>query len=709
MDRLDGLESALWEAHAAETRAAAHLETLELQQEQKAEEEALEVDLKQRVDRLREACDQRASTLRREHEVQLDNLDRAARDGGGSAHQTERNQEPSDDTTVEEPEGKQQKQDRESKLNQEQEQEQEQAQAQEQAQEKKQKQEQERTGEDEGGRKYFTRQPPPPLVTVAMTETVASVPVTVPVPVPAPISAPEMVDLRGELGRHLAVAHADGGRHLREATRVMRLIEEVEAQASLEAKARSGLDSLEKSSLRQKHAQAEEVQRDKHNRLLRSLERSRAEQLRLVSVRHHGALGRLTERRRDKNRRRKHELRERLAAAKGGIARTWKEHNNRRYLFLLGAGSRASEKKRDDTRENKEEPPLGKRAVESAESAATPAGAAAGAAAGAPEAGAAAAAAAGEEAGAAAVEAAAAAAPGGHEVEPQCQAGEVGELRGNTTAANAKVAADGGFVPTKHTNTIPRTPPGYDCDSSSRGARVQTAAPTAGRGKKTCNFRPNTAADTTSVQQKKKQLVPRLPARRQRKPRASSTANTTSDSGRYYLHTPRSLRCSFASCDLPPAPTANTSGDDSDLPELTATTTAALATTAFVSGAVGVLSEKEVRALAALGRGTPNDPRLLLVASRPPSSEACVEEAPRETRGGHMMMTTRRVRDDDHDDYRGKKSYSYHTHSDGDRAAGTTVRGRGKSVLDRAVDKLVPEMRAREEATRRTFGMASLL
>lgn len=31
MDRLEGLESALWEAHAAEARAAAHLETLELQ------------------------------------------------------------------------------------------------------------------------------------------------------------------------------------------------------------------------------------------------------------------------------------------------------------------------------------------------------------------------------------------------------------------------------------------------------------------------------------------------------------------------------------------------------------------------------------------------------------------------------------------------------------------------------------------------------
>ena len=35
------------------------------QQEQKAEEDAHEVDFKQRVDRLREACRQRASTLRR--------------------------------------------------------------------------------------------------------------------------------------------------------------------------------------------------------------------------------------------------------------------------------------------------------------------------------------------------------------------------------------------------------------------------------------------------------------------------------------------------------------------------------------------------------------------------------------------------------------------------------------------------------------------
>lgn len=40
----------------------------------------------------------------------------------------------------------------------------------------------------------------------------------------------EMVELRGELARHLAVAHVDGGRHLQEATRVMRLIDDLEAK-----------------------------------------------------------------------------------------------------------------------------------------------------------------------------------------------------------------------------------------------------------------------------------------------------------------------------------------------------------------------------------------------------------------------------------------------------------------------------------------------
>lgn len=43
----------------------------------------------------------------------------------------------------------------------------------------------------------------------------------------------ELMDLRNELAKHLAVAHVDGGQHLQEATRVMRLIEELETKAKL--------------------------------------------------------------------------------------------------------------------------------------------------------------------------------------------------------------------------------------------------------------------------------------------------------------------------------------------------------------------------------------------------------------------------------------------------------------------------------------------
>lgn len=163
----------------------------------------------------------------------------------------------------------------------------------------------------------------------------------------------------------------------------------------------------------------------------------------------------------------------------------------------------------------------------------------------------------------------------------------------------------------------------------------------------------------------------------------------------------------------------NTTNDDA--PELS--TTSPTLATAFVSGAAGVLSEEEVQALAALGRGTPNDPRLLLVTSHPPppSGVDVVEErdATRTARDKcrnincHALLTTRddngkknshqtlrMVRDDC-----GKDSYY---HSDGSGHVVETIRGRGNSVLERAVDKLVPEMRAREDLTRRSFGLASL-
>lgn len=407
--------------------------------------------------------------------------------------------------------------------------------------------------------------------------------------------------------------------------------------------------------------------------MLRSLERSRAEQLRLVSARHHGALGRLTERRREKNRRRKHELRERLAAAKSGVARAWKDHN--RCLFL-GAG-RASEK-RCAARESGG--PLDKRAAAKASAPVPVVGPVATAVA---------------EAVAAVAAGAAATGSGENEAESQCQAGEVGELRGHVSTADAKVAADGGFVCANQIDAPPRTPPGQGCDSVPRAR--EAAAPEAVGGKTRAFAWSDSTADTTSTRQKKQ--LPRRAATLS--PAATSTAflrgrgrsrgreNTAGVPARK----PQKRRAASTS-------TTNTSDES---PELPTTTTAAFAATAFVSGAVGVLSEEEVQALAALGRGTPNDPRLLLVASRPPPESRARVEVPRPTRKALMVRT--RGTQDDADFYCDKKIYR---NSDGGSAVGTAVRGRGNSVLERAMDKLVPEMRAREEATRRSFGMPSL-
>ncbi len=91
-------------------------------------------------------------------------------------------------------------------------------------------------------------------------------------------------------------------------------------------------------SLRQKQSQAEEVQRDKHERLLRALECSGAEEVRLLSARQRGALGRLATRTRNSERRRKEELRGQLVVIKGDVARLWREHNRSCWVGHLSSG-----------------------------------------------------------------------------------------------------------------------------------------------------------------------------------------------------------------------------------------------------------------------------------------------------------------------------------------------------------------------------------
>lgn len=97
----------------------------------------------------------------------------------------------------------------------------------------------------------------------------------------------------------------------------------------------------------QKQAQAEEVQRDKHERLRRSLESSGTEDLRLLSARQRGALGRLAVRCRAAKHDREVELRGQLARVKGGVARLWREHNRSRFSHgprSNGAGAGAGGK-----------------------------------------------------------------------------------------------------------------------------------------------------------------------------------------------------------------------------------------------------------------------------------------------------------------------------------------------------------------------------
>lgn len=97
------------------------------------------------------------------------------------------------------------------------------------------------------------------------------------------------------------------------------------------------LDHPEKSTLlQQQQLQAEAIQRQKHNRLVRSHERSRDETMRLLSVRNRRALRRLSERHHVETRRRKEELHQCLVVIKGEVARAWRKHNRSRGITAKG-------------------------------------------------------------------------------------------------------------------------------------------------------------------------------------------------------------------------------------------------------------------------------------------------------------------------------------------------------------------------------------
>ncbi|CAM9530794.1 unnamed protein product [Ectocarpus sp. 4 AP-2014] len=346
MDNLDGLESALWEAHGREARAAALLETRNLRRTHASERAALEADLQQRRERLDEACSRQVRTLLQAHNEQLTQIDptafaTAVGDGGGSREDKVEHDEPPLTTTTdsveirplggaEAPEAGTRSSETidipaatlptVAECLQE-------AGRQEEAQTKDGQKGQRFGYESLQGTRHEKLQLP--FAGMGTAASAVATAVTGAVVVDRTRSNRGLVGLRNDLGRHLAaVAHVvDRGRYLKEATRVMREIEKLEAQDK--ANARGGLvtNSLEKATLLQKQAQAKEVQADKHHRLRRALERLGAEELRLLSARQKGSLGRLAAHSREGRRCRQMELRGKLAAVKRSIAREWREHN----------------------------------------------------------------------------------------------------------------------------------------------------------------------------------------------------------------------------------------------------------------------------------------------------------------------------------------------------------------------------------------------
>ncbi|CAM9701282.1 unnamed protein product, partial [Ectocarpus sp. 13 AM-2016] len=290
MDNLDGLESALWEAHGREARAAALFETRNLRRTHASERAALEADLQQRRERLDEACSRQVRTLLQAHNEQLTQVDptafaTAVGDGGGSREDKVEFDEPPLVTTTDSVEvrplegaaapeagtrssetidipaailptvaeclqeaGRQEAQTEDG-------------------------QKEQRFGHESlPGTRHEKLQLP--FAGIGTAASAVATGVTGAVVVDRTRSNRELVGLRSDLGRHLAaVAHVvDRGRYLKEATRVMREIEKLEARDKANARGELGTISPEKATLLQKQAQAKEVQADKHHRLRRALE-----------------------------------------------------------------------------------------------------------------------------------------------------------------------------------------------------------------------------------------------------------------------------------------------------------------------------------------------------------------------------------------------------------------------------------------------------
>ncbi|CAM9567966.1 unnamed protein product [Hapterophycus canaliculatus] len=495
----------------------------------------------------------------------------------------------------------------------------------------------------------------------------------------------------------------------------MRDIEKLEARERLEAEVARGVLYIrpEKAFLLQKHAQAEEIQSDKHDRLRRALQSSGVEELRLSSARHNGTIGRLAARLRDQNRRRKVELRGKLAALRGVVAREWRAHNTRgRGDRVCSGGGRGIKSGLSLWRDADERADAGQETWVAAGSGKVSR----------PDQRQDAAALEGKHSTCDPVVSEAEAVPGA----------ESGSRKGVGTRSPAGPAVVGG-MPSEGGVASSSLPLDRELDKRENGTSCEIPR------------RPLTPIPNSNKQKVDGESLTVFAYRSDCRGNAKEGARaevTASNS----LSTPITTLSGPASKKI----LKTTGGEGGPLQrrrkrvasaaKMTSTTAKGVdrqhGIDSATSGAFAVLSEEEARALAAFGRGAPTDPRLLLLATPPaPPSRWGQEEEEGEEEEQQRQHQQHRQQPQDVSSLCAIKNYfrdeggefkedanvegslkigggngggGVGAHGGGMTvtcAAGRKVGGELDIVLERAVDKLAREIQAEEEISRRRFGM----
>ncbi|CAM9558827.1 unnamed protein product, partial [Ectocarpus sp. 8 AP-2014] len=445
------------------------------------------------------------------------------------------------------------------------------------------------------------------------------------------------------------------------------------------------------------------------------LESLGAEELRLLSARQKGSLGRLAAHSREGTRRRQMELRGKMTAIKRSIAREWREHNRshcRRSGGLLssddvdegagrkrraatgrgggggggGGGSMASSagqqqdpvhgKKRGGGDAGADASDVGEREVEvgTIEGGEEDAGIETG---GGTERGA-------EEAGAG--------------------TGKAERPSGGISATDVNLVLSGNHEPDH-----------VECTTGTLPLDTVAAAVVEGKSENGTGTAPDLESGTNKAQAEVRTEVPATQSNQPPAPTAGFTITASKDRGERWLRRRRKrVAARAAAVYLASAADTSLSKDTAD-DALTAG-----------GGTFGILSEEEAQALAALGRGAPSDARLLLLASSPSPAwdgppQHQLEPLSRAYQGLVLHEESEQTAEVQRD---GFEVGDYHGNGDGGDdgvlgvggvgGGGTTTSNSTKrggyleKVLDSAMDKLAREIQAEQDLSRRRLGMTTV-